>query len=84
MKTRTYHLALVVSLGLLSFLVGCKNENPVIQATVQTNEIGGTLQINGSGFLAGNPVAVSILNAPGATKPCRRRQVTPIRKEISM
>jgi hypothetical protein len=57
-------------LGLMSLtlvLTGCGKENITITATNQPNQTGGALQIIGSGFTAGNPVSVGILNVPGAT-----------------
>jgi hypothetical protein len=57
-----------ILLGLL-LLAGCPNEHPTIQVANQKNQTGGSLLITGSGFTPGNPVSVSILNAPGLPQP---------------
>lgn len=72
MKTLSLRIALKIFsiLAVSSLLVGltaCPNESPSITATDSPNQTGGQLQITGSGFTAGNPVSVGILNVPGAS-----------------
>ena len=62
-------MRLLPALLLLVVLAACTNENPSIKVSNTQNQTGGTLVITGSGFIAGNPIAVSIQNAPGLTAP---------------
>lgn len=53
----------------LLLLASCTPENPSITAVEQKNGAvsGASLLITGTGFIAGNPVSVSVLDAPGTS-----------------
>jgi hypothetical protein len=55
----------ITPLVLALWLSGCPSPHPTLQATNQTTQTGGSLQITGTGFNLGDPVTLKIENVPG-------------------